>query len=145
MKKFFLLFLLLFSGWFGLNAQVIYEDFEGGTPDLAWNGLNGTYNGAVANPDKSGANTSDWVGSYTNSPTFDFCFALHTFPSVLDISEYNQFKMKIWSPTAPAKALLKLEGPGGSPVEKIIDINTGIVQLFRARRRQDLLLRRYPR
>ena len=122
MKKIFLLLLLLFSGWIGLNAQVIYEDFEGGTPDLAWNGLNGTYNGAVANPDKSGANTSDWVGSYTNSPTFDFCFALHTFPSVLDISEYNQFKMKIWSPTAPAKALLKLEGPGGSPVEKIIDI-----------------------
>lgn len=122
MKRFFLLSLLAMSGWFGLNAQVIYEDFEGGTPDLTWTGLNGVYNGAVANPDKSGANTSDWVGSYTNAPNFDFCFALHTFPSVLDISEYNQFKMKIWSPTAPCKALLKLEGPGGPAVEKIVDI-----------------------
>ena len=122
MKRFFLLTLLAFSGYFGLNAQVIYEDFEGGTPDLAWTGLNGTYNGAVANPDQTGANTSAWVGSFTNSPTFDFCFALHTFPNVLDISEYNQFKMKIWSPTAPAKALFKLEGPGGPAVEKIVDI-----------------------
>lgn len=122
MKKFFLITLMAVVGCFGLSAQVIYEDFEGGTPDLAWNGLNGTYNGAVMNPDPSGANTSDWVGSYTNVPTFDFCFALYTFPDVLDISEYNQFKMKIWSPTAPCKALLKLEGPGGPAVEKIVDV-----------------------
>ncbi len=122
MKKLFLLTFFALLGYFGASAQVVYEDFEGGTPDLAWNGLNGTYNGAVANPDATGANTSAWVGSYTNAPTFDFCFALYTFPNTLDISEFNQFKMKIWSPTFPAKALLKLEGPGGPPVEKIIDI-----------------------
>lgn len=122
MKKLFLLTFFALLSYFGTNAQVVYEDFEGGTPDLAWNGLNGTYNGAVANPDPTGANTSAWVGSYTNSPTFDFCFALYTFPNTLDISEFNQFKMKIWSPTFPAKALLKLEGPGGPAVEKIIDI-----------------------
>ncbi len=122
MKNFFITALLLMFGILGVNAQVTYEDFEGGVPDLAWNGLNGTYGGAVANPDQSGANTSAWVGSYTNSPTFDFCFALYTFPATLDISEFNQFKMKIWSPTAPCKALLKLEGPGGPAVEKIVDI-----------------------
>jgi len=122
MKNFITTALLLIFGILGTSAQVTYEDFEGGTPDLAWIGLNGIYNGAIANPDQSGANTSAWVGSYTNSPTVDFSFALYTFPSTLDISEFNQFKMKIWSPTAPCKALLKLEGPGGPAVEKIIDI-----------------------
>lgn len=122
MKNFFITILLLTLGIIGANAQVSYEDFEGGVADLAWVGLNGSYGGAVANPDQSGANTSAWVGSYTNAPAFDFCFALYTFPSTLDISEFNQFKMKIWSPTAPCKALLKLEGPGGPGIEKIIDI-----------------------
>lgn len=122
MKNFFITALLLVFGVLGLNAQVTYEDFEGGAADLAWVGLNGVYNGAVTNPDQSGVNTSAGVGSYTNAAAFDFCFALYTFPSTLDISEFNQFKMKIWSPTAPCKALLKLEGPGGPAVEKIIDI-----------------------
>ncbi len=121
MKHFFLMLLLLVLGFTGLQAQVVYEDFEGGTADLGWNGLNGTYNGAVANPDPTGANTSAWVGSYTNNVSFDFCFALYTFPTPKDLSVYNQFKMKIWAPTAPCKALLKLEG-GGKAVEKIIDI-----------------------
>ena len=122
MKKSLLIALLALFCWAGAHAQVVYEDFEGGIPDLAWIGLNGTYNGAVANPDATGTNTSAFVGSYTNLPAFDFCFALYTFPNTLDVSEYNQFKMKIWSPTAPCKALLKLEGPGGPAVEKIIDI-----------------------
>ncbi|MDX1911780.1 MAG: T9SS type A sorting domain-containing protein [Saprospiraceae bacterium] len=121
MKKILLMALLLL-GFISTNAQVVYEDFEGGTADLAWIGLNGAYNGAIVNPDQSGANTSGWVGSYTNAPAFDFCFALYTFPSTLDISEFNQFKMKIWSPVAPCQALLKLEGPGGPAVEKFVDI-----------------------
>ncbi len=120
--KHFLLFTLLVAAVFTARAQVVYEDFESGTPTLSWVGLNGTFNGAIANPDPSGINTSSYVGSYTNNPNFDFCFALHTFATPLDISEFNQFKMKIWSPTAPAKALLKLEGPGGPPVEKFVDI-----------------------
>lgn len=53
MKNLFITALLLVVGVLGLQAQVTYEDFEGG-PDLAWNGLNGTYNGAVANPDPTG-------------------------------------------------------------------------------------------
>ncbi len=122
MKHIFLLVLLALLAGPVARAQVVYEDFESGAPTLNWVGLNGTFNGAIANPDKSGINTSDYVGSYTNNPGFDFCFALHTFANPLDISEFNQFKMKIWSPTAPAKALLKLEGPGGPPVEKFVDI-----------------------
>jgi hypothetical protein len=121
MKNFFITAILLVFGALSLNAQVTYEDFEGGA-NLNWVGLNGIYDGAIPNPDPTGANTSATVGSYTNVGTFDFCFALHTFQNTLDISELNQFKMKIWSPTAPCQALFKLEGPGGPAVEKFVDI-----------------------
>ncbi|MFN4257337.1 MAG: T9SS type A sorting domain-containing protein [Saprospiraceae bacterium] len=118
MKKFFTLLLLL-AGWQFASAQITYEDFESGA-SVSWVGLNGTYNGVVANPDPSG-NSSAFVGSYTNAPAFDFCFALGTLPAPVDLSEYNLVRMKIWSPTAPAKALLKFEG-GGNAVEKFVDI-----------------------
>ena len=120
MKNFILFTLLVLLGSFSIKAQVVYEDFEGGTADISWEGLNGTYNGVVANPDLVG-NSSAFVGSYTNAPAFDFCFALGTLAAPADLSKFNLLKMKIWSPTAPAKALLKFEG-GGNSVEKIIDI-----------------------
>jgi hypothetical protein len=122
MKKSLLMVLFALLCSWATQAQVSYEDFEGGTADLPWIGLNGAYNGSIANPDATGANTSAFVGSYTNNGSFDFCFALADFPAALDISQFNQFKMKIWSPTAPCQALLKLEGFGGPPVEKFINI-----------------------
>ncbi len=120
MKNFFLFALLALLWSAGATAQVVYEDFEGGTADISWAGLNGTYDGVVANPDMNG-NTSAFVGSYTNAPAFDFCFALGTLAAPADLSEFNLFRIKIWSPTAPAKALLKFEG-GGNAVEKFVDI-----------------------
>ena len=120
MKKILLTFLLAFTAICGAFAQVTYEDFEGVGAKLPWIGLNGVYNGAITNPDMAG-NSSSKVGSYTNAAAFDFCFALADLPAAADLSEFNQFKMKIWSPTAPSKALLKFEG-GGKAVEKFVDI-----------------------
>ncbi len=122
MKKSLLLLLLAMICTFAGQAQVSYEDFEGGTSDLPWVGLNGTYNGSLANPDATGANTSAFVGSYTNNGIFDFNFSVADFAGAVDMSVFNQFKMKIWSPTAPCQALLKLEGFGGPPVEKFVMI-----------------------
>ncbi|MFN8304353.1 MAG: T9SS type A sorting domain-containing protein [Saprospiraceae bacterium] len=122
MKKHFLALLLLILGGLGLNAQIVYEDFEGGASQN-WVGLNGAYNGAVANPAPDAVNGSATVGSYTNNIGFDFCFALADQSQTLDASEYNQFKMKVWSPVATGKILLKLETiGGGAAVEKIVDI-----------------------
>lgn len=121
MKRALLAFLISFT-FFGLRAQVQYEDFEGGVADVAWEGLNGTYNGPVANPDVSGLNTTEWVGSYTNDPAFDFCFALGTLAAPVDLSQFNLIKMKVWSPIAPTQVLFKFEG-GGSAVEMFRPIN----------------------
>jgi hypothetical protein len=98
-----------------------FESFEGAVTGLPWVGLNGTYNGVVDNPDMDAVNMSAKVGSYTNSTAFDFNFALANTGAPVDISELNQFTLKAWSPIAPTKILLKLEG-GGQQVEKIVDV-----------------------
>lgn len=122
MKRFFLAAWLLLLGFAGLQAQTVLEDFEGGTSDLPWVGINGTYNGVVDNPDPSGINTSAYVGSYTNADSFDFNFAIANLAQPVDLSEFNQIRVKIWSPVgAPAKALFKFEG-GGKAVEKIVNL-----------------------
>ncbi len=122
MKKFFLAATLALFGCLGLNAQIVYEDFEGGASQT-WTGLNGVYNGAVANPSPDAVNGSATVGSYTNVIDFDFCFALADQAQVIDASEYNQFKMKVWSPVAAGKILFKLETiGGGAAAEKFVDI-----------------------
>jgi len=122
MKKNLLAILFALLGSFGLSAQVVYEDFEGGA-SLGWTGINGAYNGAIANPGPDAVNGSATVGSYTNNIGFDFCFNIADLPSAVDISEFNQFKMKVWSPVATGKILFKLEPSSGGPAsEKFVDI-----------------------
>ncbi|MCB0519933.1 MAG: hypothetical protein H6577_20245 [Lewinellaceae bacterium] len=117
-----LLFLMALCFSFSLaQAQVIYEDFEGGTADLPWNGVNGAYDGVVANPDASGANTSAFVGKYTTNIGSDFNFAIADLPAPADMANYGLVKVKIWSPIAPTQCLLKFEGTGPA-VEKFIQI-----------------------
>ncbi len=116
-----LLLCLFFFALHTLPAQIVYEDFDGGVADVAWIGLNGTYNGAIANPAPDGVNSSDFVGSYTNNADFDFCFALGTLTEPADLSKFNLVKMKVWSPIAPIQVLFKFEG-GGNAVEMLRDI-----------------------
>ena len=120
MKKNLLAILLAFISCFGLSAQVSYEDFEGGS-GLPWIGVNGVYNGAIANPGADAVNSSATVGSYTNLITSDFCFSIADLPGAADLTEFNQFKMKVWSPVATGQILLKLEG-GGAFAEDFVDI-----------------------
>ena len=116
--------LLLIAMCFTLSwatAQVTYENFEG-TP-LPWNGINGTYDGAVANPDQLGINTSAMVGSYTTNDASDFNFAIADLTAPADMANYGLVKVKIWSPIAPTQCLLKFEGSGPA-VEKFIQVTT---------------------
>ncbi len=123
MKNALLFFLALcLSASLAQAQEIIYEDFEAGVASLPWVGINGTYNGVVPNPDPSGINTSAWVGSYTTNENSDFNFAIADLPAPADLSNANLFKVKIWSPIAPTKVLLKLEGSGPA-TEQIRDIN----------------------
>ena len=103
------------------HAQIVYEDFEGGTADLPWVGINGTFDGVVANPDPSAINTSEYVGAFTTDPNTDFPFVIADLPMPANMAQNGVLKVKIWSPVAPSKCLLKFEG-NGTPVEQFRDI-----------------------
>ncbi|MCB0664740.1 MAG: T9SS type A sorting domain-containing protein [Saprospiraceae bacterium] len=111
-KNLLITFLLLTAGI--LSAQVVWEDFENGA-NLNWVAADGVYNGVIANPDTSGINQSDSVGSYTKG--FDRGFSLFRvqMDTAFDLTENNIFRMQVWSPIA-TEVLLKLEG-GGNAVE----------------------------
>lgn len=115
MKKVFLSTLLVLLCFFGANAQdqIIYEDFEGGTADLGWQASagNGTYNGVIANPGADAVNGSAFVGSYTKGATGYSLFWDPALAQPLDMTTYNQFKLKVWCATA-TPVLLKFEGTG---------------------------------
>lgn len=101
----------LFDNLVAHKAGIAYEDFEGGA-DLTWSGLNGTFDGVVANPEPNFINSSVDVGAYTNNPAFTYNFALADLGAPMDLSINNQFKVKIYAP-APTQVLFKLEGTGG--------------------------------
>jgi hypothetical protein len=123
MKKIFLALLLLTTGFFGLNAQVVYEDFEGGTSDLPWAAADGVYNGVIANPGPDAVNGSGFVGSYTKGAGFGYSlFWVPALAQPLDLSVNNQFHLKVWCAQA-TPILLKFEGPGQA-VEKTANITT---------------------
>jgi len=119
--KHLLVWVLLISAALTTNAQIIYEDFEGGSAKITWNAINGlTFEGPVANPAKDAVNESDFVGKFVNDGISDFCFGLGDFASPADLSQFNLMKIKIWS-SVVTRALFKFEG-GGAAIEKFIDI-----------------------
>jgi len=116
MKRWLLLsaLLVLFTSWaFG---QIVWEDFEGGVSDLNWVAADGTYNGVVANPSPDAVNGSAFCGSYTKSDQTSYSLFWVTGLDPIDLSEYNQFKLQVYS-TVATNILLKLEGTGEA-VEK---------------------------
>lgn len=113
--------LLLLVAAFGLllttsTAQVVLEDFEGGTADLTWEDLDGTYNGVVMNPDSNRVNMSGFAGSYTKDTMAGFSLFLARLATPLDLSTNNQVSIDILASEA-TRFILKLEGPGGQAIE----------------------------
>ena len=112
MKQILLFLLMLTCTWTTVQAQQVYEDFESGTASLPWNGADGTYNGVIPNPGPDAVNPSSFVGSYTKSGAHSYSlFIAQDFGGKIDLNEYNQLRLKVWSATA-TPVLLKFEGPG---------------------------------
>ncbi len=115
------------------HAQTVVLDFETPATSTSFfyfeSSLDGTVVGPVANPDKSGINTSDnvmahvkpsgsqpWAGAFSNpNPT-----------TPVDVIAGNQICMKVWLP-APGNVQLKLEDSptGGANWEVAIPVPIG--------------------
>ncbi|MEO0898656.1 MAG: T9SS type A sorting domain-containing protein [Bacteroidota bacterium] len=120
MRVLLLLFALLALCATGIQAQVVYEDFENGA-SLNWNAIDGLYSGVVTNPDSNFVNGSDSCGSYTKSGTSAFSLFLAEVATPLDLSTNNEFSIQVYSPVRTS-FILKLEGPNGQAIEETKNI-----------------------
>ncbi|CAH1000713.1 hypothetical protein LEM8419_01847 [Neolewinella maritima] len=105
------------------SSPTMLEDFEGGTADLAWQAFDGSYGGPVLNPDRGGANASEWVGAYQKGAGTAYSLFLARSPQAFDLSTNNQFSIQVNS-SVPTRLLMKLEG-GGQSVERSVNLTTG--------------------
>jgi len=103
----------LFDNIVANKAGVCYEDFSGGSAQLAWLALDGTYAGVVENPAPNSVNDSPTVGLYTKSDQHAFSLFLAELNEPMDLSVNNLFKIQLYA-TAPTQVLMKVEGPNGA-------------------------------
>ncbi len=105
------------------------EDFEP-EPKLFWEPVaGGVFNGAIDNPDKSGVNTSDRVGSFTKGASrFG---GLSAFVGAIDLTEDPQFDLQVWAPAGAASFTMQLSSPteGLKSVKRDIPETQAWVQL----------------
>lgn len=85
------------------------EDFEP-NPKLTWETLfstnGGTFNGAINNPDKTGVNTTDRVGSYTKGSAL--LGGLKAAIGALNLNDFPQIDLQVWAPAGAKNFTLQL-------------------------------------
>lgn len=116
----------------GKSTPAPFETFEGAAPALDWQPLNataGTFNGAINNPDKTGINTSDKVGSYTKGSSV--LGGLEAFIGNIDLSDFPQIDLQVWAPAGANSLTMQLSSPteGLKEVTREITMNEKWVQL----------------
>ncbi len=104
----------------GVEAKEVFNTFETAS-ELVWQGFDGTYEAPVANPAPNSINSSANCAKYTKSGAHAYSLLLADKGTPFDLSILNQFKIQIHA-SAPTQVLVKLEGAGGPPVEKFVNI-----------------------
>ena len=107
-------------------AAAALEDFEDG-PRLSWSSLGtedvfGTFNGAVANPDDAGLNTSANVGSYTKGSS-EFGGLQADLPLDFNLSSNPQLNMQVLAPEGATSVTMKLFSPSQGLKEVDADVS----------------------
>lgn len=105
----------------GVEAKDWYETFETGN-EMGWVGADGTLEAPIANPAPNKVNDSANCGKYTKSGAHSYSLLIaDRGTTVFDLSVNNQMKVSIHA-SAATQVLLKLEGAGGPPIEKTVNI-----------------------
>jgi hypothetical protein len=89
-------------------------DFESSTITYAFTDFDGGAATKIANPQSSGINTSATVAQMVKGAGAAWAGSYITMPSAIDFSTKKIFKVKVWSPVAGKKLLLKFEGAGAA-------------------------------
>ena len=100
-----------------LTLPTLPVNFESATVDYTFTDFDGGGTTVIANTQKSGINTSDTVARMVKSAGQPWAGSLLTMNGAIDFSTNKTFKVKVFSPKAGGKLLLKVEG-AGAPFEK---------------------------
>lgn len=99
--------------------------FEEGNIEFSFSGFGGGEADVVDNPDNSAGNPSARVGRFAKNPNSEVWGGVFIDASApLDFSGGQRVRMKVWSPTAGAGILLKLENPTNSDIFQEVQVNT---------------------
>ena len=80
------------------------------SPNLTWNNFGGALGSQVANPDRTGINTSMQVGRFLKTAASQtWAGVAIPFDNVIDFSVQKKVKIKVWSPRANSPVLIKFE------------------------------------
>ena len=110
MKKITQLFILLIS-FFGFS-QSLPLDFESTTTPYPFTDFDGGVATKISNPQISGINTSETVMRIVKGPGAVWAGSKITMSAPIDFSTERIFKVKVFSPVAGKRLLLKFEGAG---------------------------------
>jgi hypothetical protein len=110
MTKITQLVLLLISS-FGFS-QSLPLDFESATTTYSFTDFDGGVATKISNPQISGINTSGTVMQMVKGPGAIWAGSKITMAAPIDFSTQRVFKVKVFSPVAGRRLLLKFEGPG---------------------------------
>lgn len=110
MTKITQLVLLLIST-FGFS-QSLPLDFESATTNYSFTDFDGGVATKISNPQISGINTSGTVMQMVKGPGAIWAGSKITMAAPIDFSTQRIFKVKVFSPVAGRRLLLKFEGPG---------------------------------
>lgn len=108
MKNFTLPLLLLLS-YFGYAQINLPIDFESTTVTYSFTDFSGGEMSVQDNPDMSGINTTAKVGRMIKNAGDPWGGSLMELEAPIDFSTNKHFKMKVWTPGAGRKVLLKVE------------------------------------
>jgi hypothetical protein len=97
-------------------------DFEAGT--FAFIDFDGGAATTVANPNKAGINTTATVAKMVKGAGAQWAGSKLKMASAVDFSTKKIFKIKVWSPVAGKKLLLKFEGANGNFEKESVGVTT---------------------
>lgn len=114
MKTITLIILTFFAFSGIIQAQNLPLDFETGTFNIT--NFDGGSMTVIDNPQSSGINTSKKVARMIKNTGQPWAGSYITLPDPIDFSTRKIFKMKVYSPKAGTKVLLKVENPGDNTI-----------------------------
>jgi hypothetical protein len=106
------------------TAPTLPLDFESTTTAYTFVDFDGGAVTKIANPDKTGVNTSATVAKMVKGAGQPWGGSKIKMASAVDFSTKKLFKIKVWSPVAGKKLLLKFEGAGAAFEKESIGVTT---------------------